>query len=198
MRKHEIINLFIRKFNYKSYLEIGVLDGNNFVNIDCPRKDCVDPTKRFSSLNYEMTSDEFFERNRDKTYDVIFIDGHHDSEYVHRDINNALRQLNNGGTIFVHDCLPPTKEASIKYHDKITWCWCGDGYKVIRSIVKDYGDKLQCSVVNTDWGVGIIRKKNEDIVRVEYEENYPWETMVTEYASALNVISPEQLIASLG
>jgi hypothetical protein len=64
--------------------------------------------------------------------------------------------------------------------------------------VKDYGDKLQCSVVNTDWGVGIIRKKNEDIVRVEYEENYPWETMVTEYASALNVISPEQLIASLG
>lgn len=198
MRKHEMINMFIDKFDYKTYLEIGVLDGFNYHHISCEHKDSVDPTKRMVDLKYHMTSDRFFEENRDKKYDVIFIDGHHDSEYVHRDINNALQQLNDGGTIFVHDCLPPTKEASIKYHDQITWAWCGDGFKVIRSIVKDYSDKLDCVVVNSDWGVGIIRKKDgAGDVTVEYDESYSWETMVNEYQTALSVISPNEFVAAL-
>ena len=191
-----MINLFIQAFGYKSYLEIGVSNGENFILIRCDMKEGVDPTKNFDGLQYQMTSDEFFKKHSDKKYDVIFIDGHHDAEYVQRDINNALKQLNPNGTIFVHDCLPPMKETAVKFHELTASQWCGDGFKVIRSIVKNYSDRLECAVVNSDWGVGIIRKKNPTVeVTVEYDESYSWETMMSERKTALNVITPQQLIA---
>lgn len=194
MRKHEIINLFIKHFQYESYLEIGVLGGDNFREIICNHKEGIDPTKRTAELTYEMTSDDFFMKNPNKKYDVIFIDGHHDSEYVHRDINNSLKALNDGGIIFIHDCLPPVKNASIKFHDGITWAWCGDGFKVIHSIVKNYADLLTCCVVNTDWGVGILRKNTDEDITVSYDEAYLWETMMSNPVSELNVISVDELL----
>ena len=47
----------------------------------------------------KKTSDDFFESN-DKTFDAIFIDGMHQSDYVLRDFNNAMDCLNDGGIIF--------------------------------------------------------------------------------------------------
>ena len=51
-----------------------------------------------------MTSDEFFELNNEK-FDFVFVDGlEHDQ--VRRDVENALRCLNPGGYIALHDMLP--------------------------------------------------------------------------------------------
>ena len=55
-----------------------------------------------------MTSDEFFEQNKEK-FDIVFIDGLHHSEQVYKDILNSLNILNEDGTIICHD-MNPTEE----------------------------------------------------------------------------------------
>ena len=101
-----LIQRLINKINAQSYLEIGLGTGNVFRSIKCQTKYGVDPQygnfeyekgiKCMIKPTHEMTSDEFFEQNK-KTFDVIFIDGMHDSEYVQRDINNSISCLNDGG-----------------------------------------------------------------------------------------------------
>ena len=39
-------------------------------------------------------------------FDIIFLDGLHNYEQTIKDINNALKFLNEKGAIIVHDCLP--------------------------------------------------------------------------------------------
>ena len=98
MTRTDIINYLIRKYNYKSYLEIGLDTGVNYEHIQCDSKESVDPffkedhknsrDLQFDSdipqrikdlLTYRLTSDCFFEQNT-KTYDIIFVDGLHHEE----------------------------------------------------------------------------------------------------------------------
>ena len=91
MYRFEIINLLIKRFGYRNYLEIGLDDPrNNFLLIDCKKKESVDPypIEQHTNLNcdisnglsdlivdnltYRMTSDEFFAQNNGK-YDIIFL-----------------------------------------------------------------------------------------------------------------------------
>ncbi len=103
----DIINFFMKKFMYETYLEIGVRDVNlNFNKIIANEKIGVDPN--MNDVQFTMTSDVFFMQNK-KMFDLIFIDGLHESGQVYRDIHNSLNALNVGGTIIMHDCNP-TKE----------------------------------------------------------------------------------------
>ena len=138
MLRFDIINWLIEKYGYKSYLEIGVAEGECFDKITVTWKTGVDPALTFLSL-YEnldpdgdiydgddyvrdskgkiiasgylckMTSDEHFGYYKRKKYDIIFIDGEHLEAQVMRDIDNSLKRLSPGGTIVVHDCNPPTE-----------------------------------------------------------------------------------------
>jgi len=103
----EIINFFINKFNYQSYLELGVRDANNtFNHIICNSKEGVDcnPT---SNPTYCMYTDEFFDTvGKDKTWDIIFIDASHEKNQVLRDFENSLKRLNSNGTIIMDDINP--------------------------------------------------------------------------------------------
>ncbi len=87
-----------------------------------------------------MTSDDFFKTNL-KRFDVIFIDGMHQVEYLVRDLNNSLKFLNPGGIIFIDDILPLNEEEQqkipknhkiengiIKYTNVP---WTGDVWKVV-------------------------------------------------------------------
>lgn len=38
----QLINFLISKYNFKSYLELGVADGQNFINVNCQEKTGVD------------------------------------------------------------------------------------------------------------------------------------------------------------
>ena len=74
MGKIEIINKLISEKGYMSYLEIGV--GKKrvcFKQIVCFQKASVDPDAK---ATFKMTSDAFFEANKEK-FDIIFIDGLH-------------------------------------------------------------------------------------------------------------------------
>jgi len=105
----DLINFFIEKFNYKTYLEIGIAKSINFEAVICESKDSVDPavSTRYMPAKYIMTSDEFFTTiDKSQKWDIIFIDGYHEKSQVKRDILNALNHLNDNGTIVCHDVNP--------------------------------------------------------------------------------------------
>jgi hypothetical protein len=170
-----LINKLIRKYNFKTYLEIGIDNGNNFNRINCLYKDSVDPAeKNYNHANpkYKVTSDVFFKSvaNEYFKYDIIFIDGLHHYEQVNRDIENSLKHLNEGGFIVLHDCNPKKE-----IHQKVpreSKLWNGDVWKSVvhfRSTNNEYG----CLTIDSDQGLGIISKKIKPYkIKFEHQLNY--------------------------
>lgn len=154
----EVINSLIKKFNYKTYLEIGVRFQENFSRIEIEDKVSVDP---MHNPTYKMTSDEFFKINK-KTFDFIFLDGLHHSDQIEKDIINSLEVLNEGGKILCHDMNPKTKEGQEREMCK-TGGWWGDVWKAwvkLKSKRKD----LNMNVINADCGLGLIEKGEQEII----------------------------------
>ena len=148
----DLIQHIIDKYNYTTYLEIGCDKDQSFFKIKIDKKIGIDPV---SGGTIRDTSDNFFKTNKDK-FDIIFIDGLHHYEQVIKDINNSLKILNNNGHILVHDCLPRSiaHQAIPRYRGS----WNGDVWK---SIVELRTKKdLEVFTCEIDFGVGIIRKKN--------------------------------------
>lgn len=150
MKRNDIINHLIKTYKYKSYLEIGTQHGKCFDEIVIDYKVCVDPKKVYANLTHEMTSDQFFEQNKEK-FDIIFVDGLHTEEQTTIDIHNSLKVLNDGGTIVVHDCLPHCEEF-------IQICWNGTVFRSIIDLRYNHPE-LNVVVVNEDCGCGIIRRR---------------------------------------
>ena len=150
----DLIQLIIKKNEYKKYLEIGCNQDEVFNKIDID-KIGVDP---ISGGNFRGTSDEFFLRNSE-CFDCIFIDGLHEYDQVYKDIINSLKFLNEGGIILLHDCLPPSIHQQAVPRYKKTWN--GDVWKAIVNIRTNANyDTVTCCI---DHGISIIRKqKNID------------------------------------
>ena len=150
-----IINFFIEKYSYKSYLEIGVQQRNqNFEKINISNKFCIDPGT--PDADFVGTSDEFFHQLDESTkYDIIFIDGLHIKEQVIVDIENSLKHLNENGTIICHDCLPTTE--LMQRREDPGGEWTGDTWKAFAHYRINSID-LDMAVVDTDYGCGIIRR----------------------------------------
>ena len=159
MNHTEIINYLIETHNYKSYLEIGVDNGNNFSHINIENKESCDITNNHWELEYPITylmpSDELFKcLHMDKKYDIIFIDGMHNDHYVFRDIINSLQHLNKGGLICVHDTFPSNAEETYPYYP-LTGRWNGNVYKAILSL-QDFNIEFY-TIINNDDGLTIIK-----------------------------------------
>lgn len=157
--RFDVINRMIKKYNFKSYLEIGVRRPNdNFNKIICENKTGVDPDPNANAA-YVMTSDEFFKQNKDLKFDIIFIDGMHEAHQVYKDIKNGLAHLNPKGVIILHDCNPPCAERAIDFED---WngkdAWNGDCWKAF--VKYRFESQYECYVVNDDTGCGIIDTNN--------------------------------------
>ena len=151
MNRIDIINSFIQKYGYKSYLEIGCQYDQTFKKINVERKVGVDPEV---GGTMKMTSDEYFAQNSEK-FDIIFIDGLHHSEQVLKDIDNSLKILNKGGVIVVHDLLPTNLEMQLV--PRITKAWTGDVWKAWVNLRMNKGN-LNMVCIDTDMGCGIIRR----------------------------------------
>lgn len=171
MKRHEIIQFLIDHYQYSSYVEIGVERGSNFSMIKCETKIGVDPNPIKNGQNltdFKMTSDEFFNINSNK-YDIFFIDGLHHADQVYKDIKNSLSFLKENGTIVCHDMLPSNENEQIVPRKQSRWtgdCW--KAWVKLRSEEKD----LKMFVVNTDYGCGIIRKGNQELISIKEEINY--------------------------
>lgn len=155
MNNHtDLLNYIAKKINAQSYLEIGVSNGKNFSQIDCPVKTGVDPDLK-SAATIKKTSDEFFFDNR-SMFDLVFIDGLHEAEQVKRDIENAFLLLNECGAIVIHDCNPINR--AIAQYPRTTKEWCGNVWAAVSAISNhrftvdfDYG----CMVLRKQDGIGI-------------------------------------------
>lgn len=180
----DIINFFIEKNNYKNYLEIGYYKGWSFDRINCENKIAVDPNPcKFpyqqeewtvggiynepEGVLYKMDSDMFFRNNGNKRWDIIFIDGMHEREQVLRDLKNAFTYLSENGVIIMHDCSPPKYEHTTS---GIDGCWTGDVYKSMLDVRNS--PEASAYVVDTDWGVGVVRPiedlKMRDITETQH------------------------------
>jgi hypothetical protein len=196
MTRTDIINNFIQKFGYKSYLEIGTQNPNgNFNQIEIKNKYSVEPFPptglNANDYSFVGTSDKYFDFiSPDTKFDIIFIDGLHHYQQVLKDIENALNHLSENGTIVCHDCLPTTEK--MQERDDHGGEWTGDVWKAIAKLRIETID-LDIKVVDTDYGCGIIRRGTN--IPYVTNENYKTYTFFNSNKQELmNVISKEQLL----
>jgi hypothetical protein len=149
MHRSDVVQRFLDLFEAPSYLEIGVSQAVTFHAISAAHKVAVDPRFRFdperrepSSDYHEQTSDDYFCNHieREKRFDVIFIDGLHTFEQTLRDLINAVDHLKPGGIIVVDDVLPTSYHSSLPAKDvklvreavgATDRAWVGDVYRLV-------------------------------------------------------------------
>ena len=205
MTRTEVINNFIKKNNYNSYLEIGIDNpDNNFNKINIKNKTGVDPydkklrvsthwndgnRENFSSqIQYVMTSNQFFEQN-DQMFDIIFIDGLHLDYQVKKDIDSSLKYLNGGGTIVLHDCLPPRYEGQLE--KDIGYGWWGTVWKTF-ALFRIIRTDLKMYTIDTDCGLGIISKGTQEVFDLNNNEGIDWDLFEKKRNTLMNVITVDK------
>ena len=191
LNRWDVINILIKKNNYKSYLEVGTQDPtSNFNKIEIEHKVSIDPFPR-GEVTFIGTSDEYFESiTNDIKYDIVFIDGLHHSDQVLKDIENSLNHLSDNGIIVCHDCLPTTEH--MQERNDHGGVWLGDVWKAIAELRVDRID-LDIKVVDTDLGCGLIKPgtniphmTNENYLTYSYYHLHRWQLM--------NIISVEDFL----
>ena len=182
LNRWDVINILIRKNNYKSYLEVGTQDPtSNFNKIEIQHRVSIDPFPR-GEVTFVGTSDEYFESiSEDVKYDIIFIDGLHHNDQVLKDIENSLNHLSNTGIIVCHDCLPTTEH--MQERNDHGGVWLGDVWKAIAELRVERID-LDIKVIDTDLGCGLIKTgtnvphmTNENYLIYSYYNLHKWQLM---------------------
>jgi hypothetical protein len=184
----KIIQNIINKNKFNSYLEIGCFNDDCFSKIKIAKKIGVDP---FSGGNVRMTSDEFFNINKEK-FDCIFVDGLHIYEQVKKDITNSLRFLNNNGVILVHDCLPENIFEQAVPRSKRTFK--GDSWKAIVEMRTRIDVDTYTCVADEGLGV-ILKRKNNNLLCIKQKnfKKLSFKDYYYNYLSYMNIITVKDL-----
>ncbi len=193
MIKHhtDLLNYLIKKYDLKSYLEIGVQNpANNFLKIICQRKMGVDPETNHPMVE-KVTSDDFFEHYKTVLpFDLIFIDGLHTAEQVEKDFNNSLNCLSDKGFIVIHDCLPVDEITTlVPRQSKI---WHGDVYKFIMRLHTI--DGIRFSTFDFDHGCCIVQK-HEGMKGIKHDSDFTWPEYLKHGNELLRIKKAEELEA---
>ena len=187
----------------QSYLEIGIETGYNFDNVHFKTKLGVDPDPKYENkCIIKLTSDEFFKTNCD-FFDIVFIDGMHQTEYVLRDFNNSILKLNEYGIIFIDDIFPLNYNEQLKIPNKHIYengilkylePWTGDVWKVAYYLLKYHSTDFEFKYYNNEnyRGVGVFKILNKfninSINEINEINNYDYYKDFGEYLSLLNFI----------
>jgi hypothetical protein len=185
MKRYDIINRFIEMGNYNSYLEIGLQNGVCFSYVKAKHKVSVDPDMKANNPTFRLTSDDFFKQNKEK-FDIIFIDGLHENEQVYRDITNSLECLNDGGVIVCHDMNPEKEVIQIVPKESVEWT--GDCWKAFVRLRSERND-LEMFTVNTDYGVGVIKKGVQVPLQIENIDTIGYSDLEKNRVEYLGLIS---------
>jgi hypothetical protein len=197
IKRYDIINYLIEKYKLVNYLEIGVFQGENIRKVKAFHKDGVDPGHEgyvVPEVNYPMTSDDFFDLlkgHEDIKYDIIFIDGLHHADQVKKDIRNSLNHIVEGGFILLHDCNPVSYEAQLVPRQTIAWN--GDVWEAFVDFKAHY-PKMKCSVIDTDFGVGVI-KVGERLCTLQ-ANIWDWDYFNSNRKQLLNLITWDEFKAT--
>lgn len=167
--KHEIINRIIQEVEAVTYLEIGIGDKSNFNKIECEYKLGVDPNVTGEHIVNE-DSDTFF-ANPPADFDVVFVDGNHESGQVRKDIINAMKC--NAKAVIVHDVLPKSKE--MQEVPRIQKEWTGDVWRAVVGFIEKHPN-VRAETYRSDYGLtviypgGIKTRKYFENLKMTYEE----------------------------
>lgn len=196
MNRTAIINTLFEKYNFQSYLEVGVeYPENNFNRVNAKFKESVD-RKPKGDCTYVMSSDQFFKKYPDKRYDVIFIDGMQTKEQAYKDVKNSIKILNEGGFIILHSCDPRHECLTVSYKEylKKGGCWLGGMYQAFIQL-KDELPNWSCFVVGGGWGCGIFTpRKILENKRVEHKHEFTWREYIRNRKVILQWISFDEYL----
>lgn len=128
-----------------------------------------------------------WEKNNSKTpssFDIIFIDGDHNSEQVEKDIINSMRVLNPGGFIVLHDCNPEYEwQQLVPRQHKV---WYGDVWRAFVGFRIKYPE-VDAFLLDHDCGLGIIRYTDKQI-EPGFITDMPWQEFDQNRKSLLGII----------
>lgn len=178
------------KYNLQKYLEIGIRRGVNFKSVPCRHKVGVDPDPT-ANATHVMTSDEFFECNKD-TFDLIFIDGLHHADQVKKDFDNALKCLSDRGFILLHDTNPEAEKFThVPQDNKV---WNGDVYKFACKLREYQGIKF--ITFDMDYGCTLVWR-DSTAKASKVQEDITWEYFVRNRERSLTLVSPKNSLDNL-
>jgi hypothetical protein len=186
--RYNIIQETIFRKKYKNYLEIGCDKNQLFSRIAIDIKIGVDP---ISGGTIRDTSDNFF-KNNFKKFDIIFIDGLHEYTQVKKDIENSLKNLNDNGVIFLHDCMPKSY-----FHQAVPRAqgsWNGDVWKNI--VEMRTRPEIDTYVIFADQGIGMILKRpNKNLLDINIKsfQKLKYKDYYYHYRDYLNIIYSDSL-----
>lgn len=190
----ERINKLAALNQARTYLEIGVAEGNTFHGVNINHKTAVDPEFLFDvsqyanqpgQYYYNKKSDDFFQevgreisesaRDDNFTWDIVYIDGLHTYEQAMADFINSFRYTNDR-TIWIFDDTVPTDPWSTipnmplcYYFRKLAGIacgdWQGDVFKCIFDIHDFYPDFSYATVINAGNPQTIVWKMGKTCQR---------------------------------
>ena len=209
MQRYDIINTLLRRFQLETYLEIGVSNpALCFDKIKTANKTSIDPgiEYRANPVDFKLTSDKFFSQleqgnikfSPDYKWDVIFIDGLHLAEQCYRDIKNSLNHLSDNGFIVLHDCNPPDSfhaREDYKIEGKYV-SWNGTVWKAFYKI-RTEGLNLETYVVDTDWGIGVIKKTDSPRIIPQQNPFYEYNVMADNRKEHLGLVTVEEFLDNI-
>lgn len=209
------IKHIIKKYNFKSYLEIGLshnpLSPYRLIDDSEVTKCSIDIDKT-TNADYCMKSNDFFDEIRENKkhkyygfkWDVIFVDGDHRSDIVYKDILDSYEFLNENGIIFLHDILPEFYHRSLEMPLSFTYnqqqlgvnMALNDAWKVIPHILKNHSNMNVCSLVEKEQeicGLGVITKtNNRKLMNKKENEFYRYDFHRENLRRFSNLINVEQ------
>ncbi len=171
--KMEIVNLLSAFHGYTSYLEISTATtGGEFrwidvslltkshrlaYNVSTEFDDGAPIEFRSATLDIAQCVAELDRRGA--RYDIVLVDPYHDYECSYRDLELAFRVLDDGGTIVVHDVLPPSTGRIIN-QTFVPGTWCGLTFiAYVDFLMKE--TPVFCTV-DCDYGCGIVTKERQN------------------------------------
>lgn len=164
----------------KSYLELGIAKNINFNAIKCKDKFSVDINRRAMFIG---TSDSYFAQlEKDKKFDIIFIDANHDYDFVVKDFNNAQKHCNEW--ILIHDMIPPDLK-----HTKAAMC--SDSFRFLYCLLKE--TNLNIFPMNNNYGLTLIKMPAHEVIPDESYKTVSYETVMN-FLSTKKLYSDEEII----
>jgi hypothetical protein len=190
MNRRKVIELFAERVQAKTYLEIGIRTAETIAGVQVRSRIGVDPSPKiakrvtiqrwFKGNKFQvcrMTSDHFFNTHAADVLcdgiDIALIDGLHTYGQSLRDVENALKYLNNHGMIIMHDCNPASElhaypvaksidelKMARKADPQKHWpkAWNGDVWKALWHLRCTHPE-LNIFTLNCDHGLGIVLKR---------------------------------------
>ncbi len=172
MRHSEFISILASIYKPNIYVELGLYEGETIhkilplakkiYGVDLKKNPQLDNLQlNNSNLYIHYTDTHTFFENFNEGIDMIFIDADHCFNSASKDFENALKRLNPGGIIILHD-TDPVEDWLIdpKY--------CGDSYRIV-SLLEKRDDVNIVTIPLESSGLSIVTKKNN--TRVQLRNN---------------------------